>query len=165
MKFFNGTPKSPRLSLWDKIKIWRILKDDNMLTKLKSRKLWVATGAAFVATLLASFGFDQALIDNIIYTAMAYLGAQGVADAVTNYSIMPPADLPAGPGAKLKSRKLWFAAGAAAVATLLSGLGFDQALINKIIGVAVTYLGSQGIADAALNYKPFAPPPAPTSKG
>ena len=82
--------KKPRLSLWDKLKLWRAIKDPIMLDKLKSRKLWVTMATAALASLLSSLGFDAELIEKIMTLAMTYIGAQGLADAAQNYNPVVP---------------------------------------------------------------------------
>ena len=90
MRTFNAPRSAPRLSLWDKLKLWRAVKDKDMLNKLKSRKLWVAVGTAAVSTLLSGLGFDADLIEKIMTLAMTYIGAQGLADAAQNYNPVVP---------------------------------------------------------------------------
>lgn len=74
--------RAPRLSLWDKIKLWRALKTMD-LTKLKSRKLWIAAGVAAVSVILNGLGFSQQLIDQLVNLALGYLAAQGAVDVAT----------------------------------------------------------------------------------
>lgn len=80
------TPKTrsadkARLSLWDKIKIARLMKDPAMLDKLKSRKLWVAVLSAALLTLGQGIGLDAELLEKLVTLAMTYIGAQGIVDA------------------------------------------------------------------------------------
>ena len=71
--------RAPRLSLWDKIKLWRAIKTMD-LTKLKSRKLWIAAGVAAASVILNGLGFSQQLIDQLVNLALGYLAAQGAVD-------------------------------------------------------------------------------------
>jgi hypothetical protein len=50
---------------------------------------------------------------------------------------------------KLKSRKLWVTVVTAALVTLGSQMGIDEATTTKLVGIAAAYLLGQGIADAA----------------
>lgn len=49
---------------------------------------------------------------------------------------------------KLKSRKLWVAVITAAIVTLGTSLGIDEATVTKLVGLAASYVIGQGIADA-----------------
>jgi hypothetical protein len=68
------------LTLWDKIKLWRILKDKAMIEKLKSRKLWVTVITAAVVALSHQLGLDQDLTTKLVGLAAAYVLGQGMAD-------------------------------------------------------------------------------------
>lgn len=86
-------PRGPRLTLWDKLKLWRALKDKDMLNKLKSRKLWVTVAVAALSALLAGLGFDADLIDKIVSMGMTYVAAQGLVDvAAIRLAPSPKAD-------------------------------------------------------------------------
>ncbi len=69
-----------QLTLWDKIKIWRIIKDKAMLEKLKSRKLWVTVVTAAIVTLSGQLGIDPELTTKLVGLAAAYVLGQGLAD-------------------------------------------------------------------------------------
>lgn len=69
-----------QLTLWDKIKLWRIIKDKAMLEKLKSRKLWMAVGTAIVVTLSQQLGIDPELVNKLVVIAGTYMLGQGIAD-------------------------------------------------------------------------------------
>ncbi len=92
--FFKEPPQGPRLTLWDKLKLWRITKDKHMIEKLKSRKLWVAVSLAAFSTLLSGLGIDNELIEKIITLGMTYIGAQGLVDTAAAYATKPQAANP-----------------------------------------------------------------------
>lgn len=50
---------------------------------------------------------------------------------------------------KLKSRKLWVAVISAAILTLGQHLGLEAELLQKLVTLAMTYIGAQGVVDAA----------------
>jgi uncharacterized membrane protein len=68
-----------RLSLWDKLKLARLI-NSVMFERLKSRKLWVAVLGAALLTLGQGIGLDADLLDKLITLAMTYIGAQGLVD-------------------------------------------------------------------------------------
>lgn len=69
-----------QLTLWDKIKLWRIIKDKTMLEKLKSRKLWVAVATAAIVALSQQLGIDPELVNKLVVVAGTYMLGQGLAD-------------------------------------------------------------------------------------
>lgn len=69
-----------QLTLWDKIKLWRIIKNKAMLEKLKSRKLWVTVVTAAVVTFSQQLGIDPELTTKLVGLAAAYVLGQGLAD-------------------------------------------------------------------------------------
>ena len=62
---FNEPSQGPRLTLCDKLKLWRALKKMD-LTKLKSRKLWVTAAVAAITVVLNGVGFDEELTGNLV---------------------------------------------------------------------------------------------------
>lgn len=57
---------------------------------------------------------------------------------------------------KLKSRKLWVTVVTATLVALGGQLGFDEATITKLVGMASAYVLGQGIADAGAQGKALA---------
>lgn len=57
---------------------------------------------------------------------------------------------------KLKSRKLWVAVGMAALATLLSGLGVEDKLVEQLIDLAQVYILGEAGVDVMRLLKPKA---------
>lgn len=84
---------APRLTWWDKLKLWRALKDKDMLNKLKSRKLWVTVAVAALSALLSGLGFENDLIEKIVNMGMTYVAAQGLVD-VAAIRLAPQAPSP-----------------------------------------------------------------------
>ncbi len=75
------TQSVPRLSWLDKLKLLRLLKDDTMLTKLKSRKLWVTVLTTALLTLSQQLGLDPELTTKIVAMAASYVLGQSIVDA------------------------------------------------------------------------------------
>jgi len=50
---------------------------------------------------------------------------------------------------KLKSRKLWVTVAAAALMALGSQLGIDPDTLDKVMAIAMTYVGGESLVDAA----------------
>ncbi len=50
---------------------------------------------------------------------------------------------------KMQSRKLWVTVITATITALSDQLGIDPDLISKLITLAMTYIGGQGVVDAA----------------
>ena len=71
----------PRLSLRDKYKLYRILKDPTMLQKLKSRKLWVTVITAGLMALGSQLGIDPEMLEKIMAVAMTYIAGESIVDA------------------------------------------------------------------------------------
>lgn len=71
----------PKLSLWDKLRLLRLLNNKAMLEKLKSRKLWATVIAATLVTLGQQLGVSPDMVENLVQLVMAYVIGQGIADA------------------------------------------------------------------------------------
>lgn len=71
----------PKLSLWDKLKLLRLLNDKTMFEKLKSRKLWATVIGAAVVTLGQQLGLSEDFITSVVTLISAYVVGQGIADA------------------------------------------------------------------------------------
>jgi len=84
MTFWKKKSTEPdlHLTLLDKYKLWRLLKDKTMMTKLKSRKLWVTVITAAVLAFSQQLGLDPELTTKLVALAASYLLGQGVVDAV-----------------------------------------------------------------------------------
>ena len=52
-----------------------------MMTKLKSRKLWVTVAVAALMALGQGLGLDPELLDKLLQMGMTYVGGQAVVDA------------------------------------------------------------------------------------
>ena len=74
-------PLLNRLTILDKYHIYQLTKNKTMISKLKSRKLWVTVAATALATLGTQLGMEPALVDKLIYLAMTYIGAQAWVDS------------------------------------------------------------------------------------
>jgi hypothetical protein len=88
LKFFDGKSKEPkgselRLTLWDKLKLWRIVKDETVIEKLKSRKLWVAVISSALVVFSQQLGIDPELTNKLVAIAGSYILGQGLADMNT----------------------------------------------------------------------------------
>ena len=70
-----------KLSLLNKLRLYRLTQNKAMIEKLKSRKLWATVIAAALATLGGQLGVSQDLIENIVQLVMAYVIGQGIADS------------------------------------------------------------------------------------
>ncbi len=77
----NPTPSVPRLSWLDKLKLLRLTQDDTMITKLKSRKLWVTVLTAALLTLSQQLGLDPELTTKLVALAASYVLGQSIVDA------------------------------------------------------------------------------------
>lgn len=81
MALFLRTRRSAAgLTIWDKIKLARLIQDPVMIEKLKSRKLWVAVLSAAILALGQGIGLEAELLNKLVSLAMTYLAAQGVVD-------------------------------------------------------------------------------------
>jgi hypothetical protein len=67
--------------MWDKYKLYRLLKDPHMINKLKSRKLWVTVITAALLALGQGLGVDPELMEKLVTMAVTYVGAQSLVDA------------------------------------------------------------------------------------
>jgi hypothetical protein len=74
-------PDSTRLSLWDKYKLLKLIRDPIMLQKLKSRKLWITVVTAALMAFGEGMGIDPELLNKILYMAMTYVGGESLVDA------------------------------------------------------------------------------------
>jgi len=54
---------------------------------------------------------------------------------------------------KLKSRKLWITVLTGALTPILVTLGVDQELIEKVLLLAMTYIGGESVIDASRAFK------------
>jgi hypothetical protein len=75
------TPSVPRLTWMDKFKLLRLTQDDTMMTKLKSRKLWVTVLTAALLTLSQQLGLDPELTTKLVALAASYVLGQSIVDA------------------------------------------------------------------------------------
>ena len=71
----------PKLGLWDKLKLLRILSDKTMFEKLKSRKLWATVLGAALLSLGGQLGISQDLTEQLVQLIAAYIIGQVIADA------------------------------------------------------------------------------------
>ena len=71
----------PKLGLWDKLKLLRLLSDKTMFEKLKSRKLWATVLGAALLSLGGQLGISQDLTEQLVQLIAAYIIGQGIADA------------------------------------------------------------------------------------
>jgi len=86
----TGAPIPPAIpasvSAIEKIKlandIRKLLNNNTMINKLKSRKLWFTVALTALTTLLNGLGVDQEIIGKLLSFGMSYLAAQGLVDAV-----------------------------------------------------------------------------------
>jgi len=70
-----------KLSLINKLRLYRLTQNKAMIEKLKSRKLWATVIAATLATLGSQLGVSPDLVENIVQLVMAYVIGQGIADS------------------------------------------------------------------------------------
>ena len=70
-----------RLSLLDKIRLYRLTQNKTMIEKLKSRKLWATVVAGALAILGGQLGIDNELANHLIQLVMVYISGQAVVDA------------------------------------------------------------------------------------
>ena len=78
----SSAQRPARLSLWQKLKLYRAVKDPVMLQKLKSRKLWVAVLATALTTLGTQLGLDADTVQNVVAIAVSYIVVEGAVDVV-----------------------------------------------------------------------------------
>ena len=78
-----------RLTLWDLIKTWRIIKNKEMKAKLTSRKFWLTFAGSAIVLFGNQLGLDPELINKAVNLLMSYLIAQGAVDTVKAYKEQP----------------------------------------------------------------------------
>lgn len=71
-----------KLTLFDKIKLYKLSKDKVMIEKLKSRKLWATVIGGALAVLGSELNIDADLVDKLVSMLMVYISAQAVVDSV-----------------------------------------------------------------------------------
>ncbi len=77
-----------KLSLINKLRLYRLTQNKAMIEKLKSRKLWATVIAAALAALGGQLGVSHDLIENIVQLVMAYVIGQGIADVARKPEII-----------------------------------------------------------------------------
>lgn len=75
-----------KLTLLDKIKLIRLLRDKAMLEKIKSRKFFAFVAVTVVTAAGGYLGMPQGIIDTIAHLAMTYIAGQGAVDAAAAWS-------------------------------------------------------------------------------
>lgn len=71
-----------KLTLFDKLKLYKLSQDKVMIEKLKSRKLWATVIGGALAVLGSELGVDAGLVDKLVNMIMVYISAQAVVDTV-----------------------------------------------------------------------------------
>lgn len=114
-----------------------------MNNPLTSKKFWYAVGTAIVTLLANWLGLPEDQLGYVVFTGLALILGQGFADFGKEGSLQAKAKT----GNPLLSRKFWYAVATIAVNLLASTIGIPEDKIMYIVGIGLTLIFGQGIAD------------------